>query len=305
MIRSSFIEGHHFLIARRRGYDINEVDSVMKRLADTLRQYEQRVADPEADGTVTDLEKARLARLRSEELVSESTEAKQQSIVELSKAREEAAEIVTTAREAADSVMQAALSDSAGIVLRRNERSEALITAALSEVKALRSRALREINEYHGSKRAEADGLIQTARLTSDELIESARHEAGSLLGRARREHTELEGRLAQLRTAISNIEDQFRYLAESTLEQTEIMASMISLEGNDLEDVIDETQPDVVRLTRPGMTIDLTGGETDQDEKRPGSERFVVQPGQTIYERHGGGIRSRLEEEKEREARD
>lgn len=304
MIRSSFIEGHHFLIARRRGYDMSEVDSVMKRLADTLRQYEQRVADPEADGTVTDLEKARLARLASEELVSESTEAKQQSIVELSVAREEAAEIVTTAREEADRVMQAALFDSAGIMLRRNERSEALITAALSEVKALRSRALREINEYHGSKRAEADGLIQTARLTSDELIESARHEAGSLLGRARREHTELERRLAQLRTAISSLEDQFRDLAESTLEQTEIMASMISLEDSDLEDVIDEKRPDVVRLTQPGMTIDLTGGETDHDEVQPGSERYVVQPGKTIYERHGGGIRSRLEEEKEREAR-
>jgi F0F1-type ATP synthase membrane subunit b/b' len=305
MIRSSFIEGHHFLIARRRGYDMNEVDSVMKRLADTLRQYEQRVADPETGGTVTDLEKARLARLRSEELVSESTEAKQQSMAELSRARQEAAEIVATAREDADSVMQTALSDSAGIMLRRNERSEALITAALSEVKALRARALREINDYHGSKRAEADALIQTARLTSDELVEKARHEAGSLLGRARREHTELERRLAQLRTAISNIEDQFRHLAESTLEQTEIMASMISLEGHDIEDVIEEKQPDVVRLTQPGMTIDLTGTDTDHDEKRPGSDRYVVQPGQTIYERHGGGIRSRLEEEKEREAED
>ncbi len=74
MIRSSFIEGHHFLIARRRGYDMNEVDSVMKRLADTLRQYEQRVADPETDGTVTDLEGhgwpgcvSRGARLREHE----------------------------------------------------------------------------------------------------------------------------------------------------------------------------------------------------------------------------------------------
>jgi DivIVA domain-containing protein len=296
MIRSSFVEGHHFLIARRRGYDMNEVDAVMKRLADTLRRYEQRGTDAGPDDSVTDLERARQARAYAEDLVAQSDEIQQQSVTELNRARQQAAEIVAGAREEADQIRQTALSESAIMVRKRNDRSEALITAALSEVKALRGRALREINDYNGSKRAEADALIQTARFSSEELLEDARHEAGSILGRARREHTELERRLAQLRTAISGIEEQFRSLSESTLKQTEIMASMISLETNNLEEVVDEKEPEVVRLTQqPARTIDLT----DREEPATGTsdaERYAVQPGQTIYERRGGGIRSRME---------
>jgi DivIVA domain-containing protein len=297
MIRSSFIEGHHFLVARRRGYDMNEVDAVMKRLVATLRDYEVRQdnTDPETGATITDLEKARLARARSEQLSTETEEIRQESIAELSRAHQEAAEIVADAREEADRIMQSALADSAGLVSRRNERSEALITAALSEVKALRGRALREINDFNASKRAEAAALLQTSKLTAEELLEDARHEAGAMLGRARREHTELEQRLAQLRTAISGIEDQFRHLAESTLEQTEVMESMISLETDEIGDLVEDKEPEVVRLTRPGMTIDLT---EDQDEETADDDRYAVKPGQTIYERRGGGIRSRLEDE-------
>ena len=67
--------------------------------------------------------------------------------------------------------------------------------------------------------------------------------------------------------------------------------------ETEELEDVVEEKSPEVVRLTQPGMTIDLT------DEARPepsldGSEdRFAVAPGSTIYQRRGGGLRRRLEE--------
>jgi F0F1-type ATP synthase membrane subunit b/b' len=290
MIRSSFIEGHHFLVARGRGYDMAEVDAVMKRLTDALRKYETLDPETATGATITDLEKARLARVRAEEAAIHTETIQQKSLAELGEAHQQAAEIVAEAREAADRIRQRALVDSAGMVERRNERSEALITSALSEVKSQRARALREINDYHSSKRSEADALIQTAELTAEKIVEDARHEAGSILGRARREHTELEHRLAQLRTAISGIEDQFRHLAESTLEQTEIMASMIDLETHDLEDVVEGREPEVVRLTQPHMTVDLTDEADDS--------HYAVRPGSTIYQRRGGGIRSRVEEE-------
>lgn len=297
MIRSSFIEGHHFLVARRHGYDMAEVDAVMKRLVDTLRRYE--VLDPETatGATITDLEKARLARALAAEITTGDVQRGEQSPAAISHAHQQAAEIVADASEKADRIRQSALADSAGVVARRNERTEALITSALSEVKSLRARALREINEYHTSKRSEADSLIQTAELTSEKIVEDARHEAGSILGRARREHTELERRLAQLRTAIAGIEDQFRHLAESTLEQTEIMASMIDLETNDLEEVIEDREPEVVRLTQPHMTVDLT----DQPE----GSHYAVRPGSTIYQRRSGRIRDRLEEQSTPEEED
>ena len=65
MIHSSALEGHHFLLTRRRGYDPAEVDAVIRRLLDTLRKYEERDAESsESAGEVADLEQAR--RLRDE-----------------------------------------------------------------------------------------------------------------------------------------------------------------------------------------------------------------------------------------------
>lgn len=297
MIRSSSIEGHHFLVSRRHGYNRDEVDAVMKRLVATLRMYEEREGGPGASN-ITMLEAARRARSEHELAAETTEETRQRAAAEIGIAHQQAVEILESAREEADRIVQTARAESAGITARRNERSEALVTAALSEVKALRSRALREINDFEGSKRSEAESLIQTAELTSEDLIEEARHEAGTILGRARREHTELERRLAQLRSAIATIEGQFRILAESTLEQTEIMASMISLETDNLDSVVEEREPEVVRLTQPGMTIDLTDDADEEDE--PTDPRFAVAPGSTIYQRRGGGIRERLEEDYE-----
>ena len=65
MIHSSAVEGHHFLLSRRRGYDPAEVDAVVKRLVDTLRKYEQRDASAgsaDLDTPITDLTTARAAR---------------------------------------------------------------------------------------------------------------------------------------------------------------------------------------------------------------------------------------------------
>jgi hypothetical protein len=137
-------------------------------------------------------------------------------------------------------------------------------------------------------------------------MLEDARHEAGSILGRARREHMMLEQRIGQLRSAIAGIEGQFRNLAETTLEQTEIMSTMLSLETDALDEAIEETtgetisangEPDVVRLTQGALTIDLTEDETPPVPE-PIDEHFAVAPGNTIYQRRGAGLRRRLEEE-------
>jgi len=295
MIRSSSIEGHHFLRSHRRGYDPAEVDAVIKRLVDTLRKYEQRDAardDSDIATTITDLEATRLARCTEEEI----EHLRHKAVEELSAARLTAEQTLAAAEEEADHLVEGARTDTARLVARRNERSEALISAALSEVKALRSRTLQEMNDYRAAKRAEAASIIRTAELTSDEIIENARHEAGSILGRARREHSELERKLAQLRSAIAGIEGQFRHLAQSTLEQTEIMAAMVSLETDPVEEVVEEKSPEVVRLTQPGMTIDLTHSVEEPTQEHH-QDRFAVAPGQTIYERRGGGLRKRLED--------
>jgi DivIVA domain-containing protein len=316
MIHSSAIEGHHFLVSRRRGYDPAEVDAVMSRLVATLRRYEEREDSLRREGTaVTDLQVIRSERASEdptdaaiEEALAEAREktesAAREATVKLADAEDEAARIVEVAR-----------AEAANLKARRNARAEELITSALSEVKALRARVLRETNEYRDSKKNEAKALLRTAQLQADQTIEDARHEAGSILGRARREHMVLEQRIGQLRSAIAGIEGKFRNLTETTLEQTEIMSTMLSLETDALEDVLEDTasvatesddEPDVVRLTQNGLAIDLTG---DAQEAPPPSEpideHFAVAPGNTIYQRRGGGLRRRLEEEEVEELPD
>lgn len=291
MIHSSSVEGHHFLTSRRRGYDPAEVDAVIKRLVATLRRYEARDQAQTEDG-ITDLEAARLARASS----ADAAAMQQQAVTELNEATLRAQEMLAAAQEDAEQIVESARADAATLSQRRAERSEALITSALSEVKKLRARSLQEANDYRDAKKAEAASVLHTAELTAEELVEEARHEAGSILGRARREHAELERRLAQLRSAIAGIEGQFRYLAESTLEQTEIMASMISLETEPIEDVVDEKTPEVVRLTQQGLTIDLTDAESGGEGPHRG-DRFVVSDSSTIYQRRSA-LRRRLEEE-------
>ena len=319
MIHSSAIEGHHFLMSRRRGYDPAEVDAVMARLVATLRAYEEREESLQRDApAVTDLQAIRSERdaeeapeASSEEAIAEAREmldaADRDAAIKLAEAEEEAARIVEVAR-----------AEAANLLSRRNARAEDLITSALSEVKTLRARVLHETNEYRAGKKTEASALLRTAQLQADQMLEDARHEAGSILGRARREHMMLEQRIGQLRSAIAGIEGQFRNLAETTLEQTEIMSTMLSLETDTLDEVLEETtgetaeptvtddEPDVVRLTQGALTIDLT---EDQEEQQPVpdsvDEHFAVTPGNTIYQRRGGGLRRRLEEEEVEELPD
>lgn len=304
MIHSSAIEGHHFLYARRRGYEPTEVDAVIKRIVATLRKYEEQtaaLADPTGDGTVADLEAARVARLQAiEDAASAREEAESATRDRLEEADRQARRRISEAEEDAAQIKEMARAEAAKLLSRRYTRADDLITAALSEVKALRARVIHETNEYRAGKKTESTALLRTAELQASQLIEDARHEAGSILGRARRERMMLEQRIGQLRSAIAGIEGQFRHLAESTLEQTEIMSTMISLEAEGLDDLVESEEPEVVRLTQQDLTVDLTDRRAEErdevGEVEPG--RFVVAPGSTIYQRRGGGLRRRLENE-------
>jgi DivIVA domain-containing protein len=309
MIHSSAIEGHHFLLSRRRGYDPTEVDAVIKRVVDTLRKYEEReeaLLEAQSAAPVADLHEVRAAReglIDDAEFVSRELELAARA--KLDDADRTAAQLVAEAEEEAAHIIEMARADAGNLLSRRNARAEALITSALSEVKGLRGRVIHETTEYRAGKKTEAAALVRTAELQANQLLEDARHDAGSILGRARREHTMLERRIGQLRSAIAGIEGQFRHLAETTLEQTEIMSTMISVETNELEDDIDvaSDEPEVVRLTQGGLTVDLTDG-ADESDQLPDhilphhvDERFAVAPGDTIYQRRVG-LRQRLEDE-------
>jgi DivIVA domain-containing protein len=299
MIHSSSVEGHHFLSARRRGYDPAEVDAVVKRLVSALREYEEREAARSAQTQqVTDLDEIRSARSQALQDAETTGEQLESAVLQrLEHAKVATAEQTALAEEDATRIINTAKAESANLMSRRNARADDLITAALSEVKALRARIIRETNEYRAGKKTEAAALVRSAELQANQILEDERHEAGAILGRARREHTMLEQRIGQLRSSIAGIEGQFRHLAESTLEQTEIMSTMISLEAEGLEDLLEPPpeEPDVVRLTQQDLTLDLTEEPSEPDPPQTGGDHFVVAPGDTIYERHGTGLGRRL----------
>ncbi len=310
MIHSSAIEGHHFLVSRRRGYDPAEVDAVMSRLVATLRRYEEREESLRRDvAAVPNLQVIRSERTDEEATAAAVEEALTEAREKLASADRDASAKLADAEEEAARIIEVARAEAANLLSRRSARVEELITSALSEVKMLRARVLHETNEYRAGKRTEAGAVVRTAQLQADQMLEDARHEAGSILGRARREHMMLEKRIGQLRSALAGIEGQFRTLAQTTLEQTEIMSTMLSLETDPLEDVLEEAgastaatdeKPEVVRLTQGGLTVDLT---TEAEEEEPAATapadgHFAVAPGNTIYQRRGGGLRRRLLEE-------
>ena len=305
MIHSSAIQGHHFLVTRRNGYDPAEVDAVIHRLVETLRKYEVReeeLAAAEAAGL--SLAKLEVNSASHDDGALDIEELEGEARRRLKAAETTAAALMAAAEEESNRIRELARADAANLTSRHNARAEELITSALTEVKALRSRVLHEANEYRAGKKTEAVALVRSAELQSAQMLEDARHEAGSILGRARREHTMLEQRIGQLRSAVAGIEGQFRALAETTLEQTEVMSTMLALETEPLQDALEATgeSPDVVRLTQGGLTVDLTEEPAEASDE-PGEhserdDRFVVAPGDTIYQRRGGGLRRRLEEE-------
>jgi DivIVA domain-containing protein len=301
LIHSSAVEGHHFLPARWRGYDVTEVDAVMKRLAATLRKYEEseRARDEAAADPVTDLELVRSARDRvlaeaedlSDRIVAEAR--KRATVIE-----QQAADSLTAARREAAEIAQTAKDDAARLSARRTAKAEALITSALSEVKALRARVLRDTDEVRAGRQAEAAAILRTAELSATQRLDDARHEAGAILGKARREHALLSQRIAQLRAAVAAIEGQFRELDDTSLGESEPMA-MTPQATDDRDAALPAdagTEPDVVRLTPHGkVSVDLTDKARHRDG---GDEHLVVAPGNTIYQRRSGGLRARLTDE-------
>jgi DivIVA domain-containing protein len=141
-IESSTVENHRFGVARRRGYDPAEVDSVMSRVADTLAQYERMLKRLE----------------RGAEASTPPNEISQDGAVP----QDSASELLTKARAAAAHIVEAATSQAEVIRHEATTTADRIIGAAEDHLAGAQVDAQRI--------REEADSLIDLGNERSEEL---------------------------------------------------------------------------------------------------------------------------------------
>lgn len=201
------LDVHRFTV-RRRGYDPGEVDSILRRVADSLRRYEQQIVDleerlEEAIPTIPAPHgEPQTARRETSHAVEEATqvalalliEADAEAVRSAEEAAEQAREHIETARNDAELLLQrahetlAAAEETAAItlldantVLELASNTAALLTGDADETFALAEAAL-------DAARSEAASTDAAGKLAVEELLARARAETADVLAAGRRE---------------------------------------------------------------------------------------------------------------------
>jgi len=217
-IESATVENHRFGVARRRGYDSDEVDAVMSRVADTLAQYERTISRLEER-----VESSKLSRddIKSVVEVQENrnrllNEAKSAAAQIIDAATDEASAIRNEASLTADRIIGAAedhlgaaqvdaqrlREEAASLLDLANERAEELrrqaesiLTSAIAEAEKKREdseaealRAAAEAEKMLHIAQAEANRIANEAAQLSAQAKDSADAAVADVLAQARRQ---------------------------------------------------------------------------------------------------------------------
>lgn len=187
-IEPSLLDLHHFTV-RRRGYDPSEVDSVMRRVADSLRRYEERIAHleerlSEADDSAHAVSRTMVAAQRThDQLIEEASALARRILLEADR------EATLTAHEAAGHAADhlAAARDEA---LTLEARAHEALTAAEREADALRLEAntvLEVATHNTATMRREADEALTHAIARADRILAEAAESSRTMVEDARR----------------------------------------------------------------------------------------------------------------------
>jgi DivIVA domain-containing protein len=187
-IERSLLDLHRFTV-RRRGYDPNEVDSVLRRVADSLRRYEERIADLEADlseasDAADAVGRTMVAAQRAhDQMVEEAAELAKQILIE---ADGEATRISHETADQARAHLDSARRDALGLLEeahttlqsahedleRMNTEANTLLEVATDNAATTRRRAEETVR----NAAAEAERTVAVATAAADEMREEARH---------------------------------------------------------------------------------------------------------------------------------
>jgi len=193
-IKASTVEAHQFGMVRRRGYDSAEVDAVMERLVDTLREYEHITSDlqsrlKEADESSEAIRRTFLsAQQTRDEMLAEANDL-------AASARSDADSYATTQRAEADELLSSATSRAAEIGAEAEQQATASATEAESLLALSRTEAARiseeaalDAEQRIAAATAEANAIATYGREDGEALVAGAIEETRRLREQAKME---------------------------------------------------------------------------------------------------------------------
>jgi len=224
-IRSAIVDGHQFTRQRRGGYDAAEVDAVMARIADTLRDYEDQAEELESRISAAETA-ARVARQRPARLVADGTQGAHERATEIvQRAEDEAAQ----RRAEIASLLEAARSEAEELRLE-TERARAGVDEERAGVAGRLEAATRDATEVVAQAHRDADEIRRRAREETEQLLSAAVGEAERLRAEATDDAASLrDARLIQAETEIVARVDEMNAKAFESAAAAERTASALA----------------------------------------------------------------------------
>ncbi len=266
-VKASTVEAHAFAPARR-GYDTEEVDNAMQRIAATLRTYEEEL--PRLEARVSEAEEAHEAvrrtflsaqrtkdemigeaRVEANRLVAEAEdllrESRDESASVLAHTRAESERILAESEAASEQRTARSIAEAAARLESATSEASELLAHATARSQALLEHAAAEAAALAAAARADADRIVTDAQGTAERLVATAEHDAGDLQQTAQREADVM---ITDAREAAETATAEASNEARRTLDEAEAEADRIRLGATGAaEDLLREARDELGRL--------------------------------------------------------
>lgn len=273
MISASIPETHRFGRVRKNGYDPAEVDAVVQRLVDALRQYDERIA------TLTekiDSADASADAIRRTFIAAEAT--RDQILTD---ARVEASTITETATLNASSLAATAEELQAEIAIGRDRLLSGIYVEAEDR--------MVDIERSTAQRTLDAEWAIRDAVEARDRNVSSTEADADIALHVAEAEVTKLKSRIATMSRAAASLEAAAEAFAATAREGARVV-DLTAMEEQDLpSSSVDATpvpdEPVIVISDKPLLSVPMPADETDEEDEQP-KTRYQKSTGVPLKER-------------------
>ena len=273
MISASIPETHRFGRVRKNGYDPAEVDAVVQRLVDALRQYDERVA---ALTEKIDAADASADAIRRTFVAAQST--RDQILVD---ARVEASTITESATIEVATLSRAAEDLQTEIAASRDR--------ILTGIYADAENRMLEIERATAQRTIDAEWAIHTAIETRDHNLSATEADAEIAAHAAQREVAQLRSRIATMSEAAISLEQAAEAFAATAREGARVI-DLTAVEGLDqppveIDTPRDPAEPEVIVRDEPLRSVSIPADDTADEEDQPRT-RYQKSTGVPLKER-------------------
>lgn len=273
MISASIPETHRFGRVRKNGYDPAEVDAVVQRLVDALRQYDERVA----------------ALTEKIDAADASADAIRRTFVAAQSTRDQ---ILVDARLEASSITESATIEVATLS-RAAEDLQTEIAASrdriLTGIYADAENRMLEIERATAQRTIDAEWAIHTAIETRDHNLSATEADAEIAAHAAQREVAQLRSRIATMSEAAISLEQAAEAFAATAREGARVI-DLTAVEGLEqppveIDTPRDAAEPEVIVHDEPLRSVSIPADDTTDEEDQPRT-RYQKSTGVPLKER-------------------